>query len=120
MPQPDILLSIHAKENPGTWPGLCHLNGVADDQAADTAALRFLSQPSSPSTPKSVAKSRSAAVNVQLTYCAIRRLERLVPICWNVATIWFADVNRKNLLESVAQVFRRFDVGSPPVLTWIV
>jgi hypothetical protein len=53
-------------------------------------------------------------------YCAMCSLDRLMPICWNALTIWFAEVSRKNLLESVAQVCSRLEVGSPPVLTWMV
>src|SRR5438128_2197109 len=68
---------------------------------------------------------RDSCAGVPL-YCEIRRLERFVPICWNVVTIWLADVSRKNLLESgylpglPAQFFSSVDVASPPVLTWMV
>ncbi len=38
----------------------------------------------------------------------------------NVVTIWFAEVSRKNLLWSLAQFCSSVEVGSPPVLTWMV
>jgi hypothetical protein len=53
-------------------------------------------------------------------YCAMRRLDKAVPICVKVATIWFAEVSKKNLLGSLAQFCNRVDVGSPPVLTCTV
>jgi hypothetical protein len=52
--------------------------------------------------------------------CAMRSFVRLVPIGLNVVTIWFAEVNRKNLSELDAQCCNSVDVGSPPVLTWNV
>ena len=59
-------------------------------------------------------------------YLATRSLVRLVPIVLKVVTISLAEVNRKNLLESgylpalPAQFCSRVEVGSPPVLTWMV
>ena len=41
-------------------------------------------------------------------------------IVWNVVMISLADVNKKNLLESLAQFCSRVEVGSPPVSTWTV
>jgi len=40
---------------------------------------------------------------------------RLVPICWDVVTIWSAEVSRKNLLL-LAQFWSNVEAGSPPVI----
>ena len=53
-------------------------------------------------------------------YCAMRRLDRAVPIVLKVVINWFADVSRKNLLGSLAQFCSKVDVASPPVLTCTV
>jgi hypothetical protein len=47
----------------------------------------------------------------------MRSFDRFVPIWAKVATIWLAEVSRKNLLESVAQFCSKVDVASPSVLT---
>jgi hypothetical protein len=38
----------------------------------------------------------------------------------NVVTIWVDDVSRKNLSDELAQVCSSEEVGSPPVLIWMV
>jgi hypothetical protein len=53
-------------------------------------------------------------------YFAMCSFEIALPMAWNVVMISLADVNRKNLLESLAQFCSRVEVGSPPVLTWTV
>jgi hypothetical protein len=54
-----------------------------------------------------------------IAYCERCRFASSVPICWKVVTICDAEVNMKNLLESVAQFCSTVEVGSPSVLTWI-
>ena len=53
-------------------------------------------------------------------YLATRSLERLVPIWLNTVTIALADVSTNDLLVSVAQFLSMVEVGSLPVLTWMV
>lgn len=50
-------------------------------------------------------------------YIASRRLDRAVPIWPNAVTISPAEVSKKNLLLSLAQLCSIADVGSLPVLT---
>ena len=56
------LYSDHISEKPRHFcRGFSYLSDVADDQAAMTAAFRFLRQPKNPIAPRPLAKSGRAA-----------------------------------------------------------
>jgi hypothetical protein len=59
-------------------------------------------------------------VRALLGYFEMRSCESCVPIWLNTVTIWLDEVSRKNLSDVLAQFCRSVEVGSPPVLTWIV
>ena len=55
-----------------------------------------------------------------LSYCAMRRLDRAVPIELKAVTSWLAVLISVNLSAELAQFFMTAWVGSPPVLTCTV
>jgi len=65
-------------------------------------------------------QGRALQVAESSAYCEMRRFESLVPIAWNVAAIWLAEVSIQNWSVLLAQFFSSVDIGSPSVLTWMV